>query len=645
MIAQEISEQIDVVLKCDEQLQFAQEVLQKLTISDSLRAEFQQKIDRIKARQQDPNLYLAVVGEFSSGKSTFINALLKDDDLLKTSALVATAAATKIARGPELKVEAQFCNGQAAVVMTKGNQAHLNLPWLPDAKGMEVRQFIHMLTSDQDIAKDVVGIRIEHPAPFLSNGVVIIDTPGTNADKLEHGVIAREVVEQEADLAIIVIPATVPLSQSLAGFLAGSLKPFLHRCIFVVSRIDEIKPQERNDLTQDLRARLVDKLGIVPPPLYLCSAQVMLDVLGGEERVPESLRVFHDHFIALEKVIVGQLSRERILSISESLLRLLSHLFQQLDVHLRSQWQVYEDRQAGISKEMIPNLAEFTLKQYSVCDQQLRALIAVYLSETASRVESHRRNAVSLMHAKLFGAGSEDALNNVLKSEAEQLLATEQQQQQTDLKSLTQKLSEDAIAIGKIFDREFSEVYRRLKSIGGTVEATVEANYSFQVNSSTVAVSARSLTQKLNSNDGTKMGLGATAGVAIGTILFPGVGTLVGLAAGTWASRLFMPSLDERKQKLWEQLKPGIDAYFDTTKSQTQEAAIQHTQSLEASLKQHIDAYIEKYRVITDDILLKQKADLKRLSTLRETTQIDLAEIERRKQRLAEQQKTLAAIS
>jgi GTPase SAR1 family protein len=36
---------------------------------------------RIRKRCADPNLYLAVIGEFSSGKSTFINALLRDDKI------------------------------------------------------------------------------------------------------------------------------------------------------------------------------------------------------------------------------------------------------------------------------------------------------------------------------------------------------------------------------------------------------------------------------------------------------------------------------------------------------------------------------------------------------------------------------------
>jgi len=174
------------------------------------------------------------------------------------------------------------------------------------------------------------------------------------------------------------------------------------------------------------------------------------------------------------------------------------------------------------------------------------------------------------------------------------------------------------------------------------LEATANASYHFQVNPSNIAVSAQSLTQKLDSSDGTKMGLGATAGFVLGSALLPGVGSVVGIAVGTWASRFFMPSLDERKQKLWEQLKSSVDSYFDAVRAKTQESALAYTQSLESSLKQRIDSYIKTYETVIDDILREQKAELQRLTELQESTQIDLSEIERRQKRLIEQQQKLA---
>jgi len=646
MADQEIPEQIEVLLRCNEQLEFVQLVLQRSEISHSLQFELQQQIDRIKQRQKDPNLYLAVIGEFSSGKSTFINALLKDD-LLKTSALVATAAATKIRHGNELQVAVEFSGSRASIVTTQANNEVINLPGFPNYQTTDIRRFIHLITSDEAVAKDVVDIKIEHPSRFLANGIIIIDTPGTNAENLRHGAITQRVVQQEADLAIIIVPATMPLSQSLSDFVANSLKQYLHRCIFVVSRMDAIKPQQQSALLQDLRSRLVDKLGISPPILHSCSAQVALDMLTGDETVPKHLEVWQERFTTLEKMIIARLSRERTLSIAESLIRLLSQMFEQLDTHLRSQWQNYENRQIKIKQEIIPNLPEFTVEQYAICEKQLRNSISNYLAKTANCVESHRESISNKIRTELFSVTTEDKLKQVLQFQAEKLLKEDQQQLQKDLQPFTHKLAEDAINVGKIFDQKFAEVYCNLQSIGGKVEASNSVSYNFQVNASNVAVSAQSLTQKLDSSDGTKMGLGAAAGAVVGSVLLPvpGLGTLVGLAVGSWASRFFMPSLDERKQKLWEQLTPGLDSYFDTVKNQTHQAAIAYTQSLQTSLKQRIDSYIEKYKTIIENILHEHKIELEHLNQIQEVTQRDLAEIERRQKRLAEQLQKISAIN
>ena len=65
-------------------------------------------LNLIREKQNDTNLYLGVIGEFSSGKSTFINALIADD-LLKTDTLPeTTAAATLISYNAKLDVEVEY---------------------------------------------------------------------------------------------------------------------------------------------------------------------------------------------------------------------------------------------------------------------------------------------------------------------------------------------------------------------------------------------------------------------------------------------------------------------------------------------------------------------------------------------------------
>lgn len=91
----------------DAHLQFADQVIQKSDFASPVRTELLDRIQYIRLRREDPNLYLAVVGEFSTGKSTFINALLREE-LLKTSVDVTTTTPTRLCYGPNLDLEVRF---------------------------------------------------------------------------------------------------------------------------------------------------------------------------------------------------------------------------------------------------------------------------------------------------------------------------------------------------------------------------------------------------------------------------------------------------------------------------------------------------------------------------------------------------------
>jgi ribosome biogenesis GTPase A len=93
--------------RIDQNIKFLEAIIQKNFLSRKAKEDLFCQIERIKKRRHDPHLYLAIIGEFSSGKSTLINALLRDD-LLKTSALVTTATATKIIYNNKFSAEALF---------------------------------------------------------------------------------------------------------------------------------------------------------------------------------------------------------------------------------------------------------------------------------------------------------------------------------------------------------------------------------------------------------------------------------------------------------------------------------------------------------------------------------------------------------
>ena len=89
---------LDELAGLEHHLGFAGEMIGKYQWEPGTRERFQRLLDRIREKQRDKQLNLSVIGEFSTGKSTLINALLRME-LLASSALQGTTAACRTAEG------------------------------------------------------------------------------------------------------------------------------------------------------------------------------------------------------------------------------------------------------------------------------------------------------------------------------------------------------------------------------------------------------------------------------------------------------------------------------------------------------------------------------------------------------------------
>lgn len=687
-------EELESLTQASAQLQFITEIIRRSKISASVQSQMEQGMERIRQRLNDPNLYLAVIGEFSSGKSTFINALLRDD-LLKRSDLVTTAAATRLMYGADLKVAVRFKNHPGYLVrashetqkisvikefpngqreISNGGMSgalwrsqlstqrffsfkrqpfcltleHLEqqpLPWLSGVGNVDIKQFIHTVTADPAIAQHVTEISITHPAPFLADRIVIIDTPGTNATVEGHTDITRAVVESEADAAIIVTPISQPLSKSLKEFLGEFLQPYLHRCIFVVTRMDsERRVTEHNRVLNDVEYRLNRDLGVVSPTVYGCAAQAVIDQLTGEEEGTADATIWQERFLELEKIILHRLRQERALNIAENTLRLLTRLFDQLNSHLRDQRQTYQKRQTEIQQQIIPDLRSFTAAQHTSCRQQLSKATATTLAEMLDCIHAHRDKTVLIIYNTVMAADSKDALKKIVEHEAQRLLREDQKLLSSDLQKKSLQILQAATSASQYFDQKFSEVYSRLQVLNGRVEVRHNSKGQVQLQASQALSSAQLVNQNIDSLAGNITFAGYGLGAAIGTIILPGIGTIIGAGLGALLGLFFVTSLDEHKQKLWQELQPNLVACYDTAEQQARQSLHTFEQQATQAIDQRIDAYIKQYQAVVEKMQADQRAELQRLTQLEATTQADLAEIERRRQSILAQTQRLAQI-
>lgn len=172
---------------------------------------------------------VAVVGEFSRGKSTMINRLL-GRDVLPVGTLPTTALLTRISYGKEAKM----------VVIGKDGKQKETLPISESSWNSLVADNFGQNEPEGKVAVFV-------PDQWLGKGsIALLDTPGAgDLENRQAKVIGQTLIG--ADAALICISAPSPLSMTEISFIKQKListkVPFL---ALVVTKLDELSVKDRD---------------------------------------------------------------------------------------------------------------------------------------------------------------------------------------------------------------------------------------------------------------------------------------------------------------------------------------------------------------------------------------------------------------
>src|SRR5829696_972416 len=219
--------------KQDELLRDERKVLARLKaalVRFNAAPEHQAALDR-SIEQLDELFLLVVVGEFNSGKSAFINALV--------GASIAQEGVTP-------------------------TTAQINVLQYGEAEGRRVKDSnLHVITA---------------PAPILRD-IHIVDTPGTNAIIREHEAITAQFVPR-SDLVLFVTSADRPFTETERAFLE-QVRGWGKKVVIVINKIDILEPSQ----VEEVRAFVSDSaralLGF-SPEIFPVSARLALKAKQGD---------------------------------------------------------------------------------------------------------------------------------------------------------------------------------------------------------------------------------------------------------------------------------------------------------------------------------------------------------------------------
>jgi small GTP-binding protein len=211
-------------------------------------------------RQLDELFLLVVVGEFNSGKSAFINALL-GQKLLKEGVTPTTTQINvlKFGETQEHRVE---------------------------------NENVHSLTAPVDLLVELN----------------IVDTPGTNAIIRQHEAITQQFVPR-SDLVLFVTSADRPFTESERQFLE-KIRDWGKKVLIVLNKIDLFQTQEELDQVMAFISENARALLGITPEIFPVSSRLALRSKLGEPELWEASR-----FGALESYIHDTLDEKGRLSL------------------------------------------------------------------------------------------------------------------------------------------------------------------------------------------------------------------------------------------------------------------------------------------------------------------------------------------
>lgn len=197
--------------------------------------EYAETVQAIRERVADDTFRIAVVGEFSSGKSTFINALI-GKDLLTHAVSETTAAITCLCNVPAEDKRLGSClleyrDGSSKIIGTD-----------------ELMQFT-TTQSSENVVEKVRRVSVYVHFSEAEYPIEIIDTPGLNgvADKLRD-ITIEEVRKAHACIYLL---SGKGITSSDADFIR-ILQRYQSNFIFVHNFIDQIKTSEGESLEKTL---------------------------------------------------------------------------------------------------------------------------------------------------------------------------------------------------------------------------------------------------------------------------------------------------------------------------------------------------------------------------------------------------------
>ena len=313
-------------------------------------------------------------GEFSAGKSTFINKFFIKKNILPTNPTETTAKLTFIKYGLDEKIVIYYLN--------KSSETINNI-----SEGI-LKKY---LAKNGDKVKNVDYVEIFINSEVLKEGVSIIDSPGLNAAENERVDLTNAFIPK-ADAVLYLMSAIQAWKGSEKDFLENKIlnKDDLDKIFFLLNYWDVLEENEWQDVIDYVKSQLDKSINIVKrdlgeeisiPPVIPISAKTKYNFDNLEEELISYLSSKKGIDILNQKIEKFEVLKQKVLKLLDKKIELFNKDKNELQEELKKLQEELESLKAkmhqykkSLSLKVSPIVDEWLLKienLYKECEHNI----------------------------------------------------------------------------------------------------------------------------------------------------------------------------------------------------------------------------------------------------------------------------------
>ena len=408
------------------------------------------QIELLQSNIRDKQFYLPIVGQFSAGKSHFINNLL-GRMILPYKTTETTSFLTTIRYGDAEKLVVKTINGEIldldVSVACLFNQQNIASGVLQDEMGGVA-------------IDDIESLDIYLNSPLLADGLVLVDTPGINTLNETHEALTYDYLP--AAQAFLYVSSGSP-SASDINFLQ-QISAFGLDVIFVRTRMDEIKESEESYASAVEGDKVILK-DVLETSEHYFSISNYLTEADWAVKFAEVRSYINDYFaVGVQKALERSVA-SKINIYTNSFRKMLKGQLLLLERDFAGSPEAFEEKVASLRNEI-----NLLTTDHSILKSSLESEFMLVKREVIREIDQHKDSYLNSFRSELSTGGFANSAVQVEQFSNDYLRKL--------AKALNRSISTRLMRSVELIYKKRNEQFVHLESIGS--EILIE-EYTFQM--------------------------------------------------------------------------------------------------------------------------------------------------------------------